>query len=196
LTNEADRQGALRTARRGLIAGGVGLMLAGQGAASLASAAPQARAFDFLLGSWSVAHRRLKARLARSRAWDEFPGTLDVRPILHGLGNVDQNVLEAPAGRYLATSLRVFDVGSGQWSIYWIDGRGDGIDKPVVGRFDGLTGRFYSRDEFDGRPIMVRFTYRDLGPGRAGWDQAFSTDEGRTWEVNWTMDFARSGGAP
>lgn len=192
MTNGADRQGALYSTRRGLIAGGVGLMLAGQCAAGVASAAPQARGFDFLLGSWRVAHRRLKARLAGSKEWEEFPGTLHVRPILHGLGNVDENVLEAPAGQYLATSLRVFDVGAGQWSVYWIDGRGEGIDKPVVGTFEGLTGRFYSDDEFEGRPIKVRFTYRNLGPVRASWDQAFSADAGLTWEVNWTMDFART----
>lgn len=154
-----------------------------------------ARGFDFLIGSWSVRHRRLKARLQGSSEWDEFPGTLDVRPFLHGLGNVDENVLEDPGGRYLATSLRVFDRKTGLWSVYWVDGRGEGIDKPVVGRFSGATGRFYNDDELAGRPIRVRFTYRDLGPGRASWDQAFSGDGGRSWEINWTMDFTRTGGA-
>jgi hypothetical protein len=24
------------------------------------------------------------------------------------------------------------------------------------------------------------------------WDQAFSKDQGRTWETNWTMDFVRA----
>src|SRR4051794_17039770 len=62
----------------------------------------EAHGFDFLIGRWNVVHRRLKQRLAGSSDWEEFPGTLDVRPILKGLGNVDQNVIEAPAGRYLA----------------------------------------------------------------------------------------------
>jgi len=145
--------------------------------------------FDFLLGRWTVKHRRLKARLAGSSEWDEFPGTLHVRPILHGLGNVDENVLEDPKRPYLATSLRIFDRPSALWSIYWIDGRTAGIDKPVVGRFDGPTGQFYNDDLFEERPIRVRFTYRDLGPGRASWDQAFSADGGTSWEINWTMDF-------
>lgn len=158
---------------------------------ALSSGNGGARGFDFLLGRWTVRHRKLKARLAGSREWDEFPGTLDVRPILHGLGNVDQNVLDDPKGAYLATSLRVFDPKAKQWSIYWVDGRGEGIDKPVVGTFSGPVGRFYNDDLFNGRPVRVRFTYRDLGPGRAAWDQAFSTDQGRTWEVNWTMDFER-----
>jgi len=151
------------------------------------------RGFDFLIGRWTVKHRRLKARLAGCREWTEFPGTLDVRPILHGLGNVDENVLDDPAGPYLATSLRVFDRITGLWSIYWVDGRSEGIDKPVVGSFSGTVGQFYNDDVLGGRPIRVRFTYRDLGPDRACWDQAFSPDMGRSWEVNWTMDFARGG---
>ena len=69
----------------------------------------------------------------------------------------------------------------------------EGIDKPVVGSFSGTVGQFYNDDVLGGRPIRVRFTYRDLGPDRACWDQAFSPDMGRSWEVNWTMDFARAG---
>jgi hypothetical protein len=151
----------------------------------------QERGFDFLHGRWMVLHRRLKARLVGSREWEKFEGTLDVRPILHGLGNVDHNVLLDPAGRYLATSLRVFNRGLDRWSIYWIDGRRSGIDKPVIGRFEGRMGRFYADDTLDVRPIKVRFTYEDISPESAVWSQAFSADDGRSWETNWTMDFRR-----
>lgn len=152
---------------------------------------PGAEGFDFLLGEWQVLHRKLRTRLEGSSDWYSFPGTLAVRPILAGGGNVDENVLEDPAGRYLATSLRVFDPKARRWSVYWIDGRSTGIEKPVIGRFAGRIGRFYNDDEFRGRPIRVRFTYEDLGPGRARWEQAFSPDKGRSWEPNWTMDFTR-----
>lgn len=174
-----------------MLAGSTGMIIASELKAAAPVKVVAATGFDFLLGRWTVRHRRLKARLASSREWDEFPGTLDVRPILHGLGNVDENVLEDPSGAYLATSLRVFDRRTGLWSIYWIDGRGEGIDKPVVGSFKGRVGEFYNDDEFGGRPIKVRFTYRDLGPELASWDQAFSPDNGRSWEVNWTMQFTR-----
>ena len=148
--------------------------------------------FDFLLGSWTVAHRKLRRRLAGSEDWIEFDGTLVVQPILGGLGNIDENVLQDPGGRYLATSLRLFDPRAGSWSIRWIDGRQDGIDVPVVGRFDGRLGSFYADDELEGRPIRIRFTYEDRPPGTAFWTQAFSPDGGRSWEVNWTMLFTRA----
>lgn len=184
----------IEATRRELLAGCTALMAASHAQAGARYASSSgARGFDFLIGSWSVRHRRLKQRLANSHEWEEFPGTLDVRPILHGLGNVDENVLEAPKGRYLATSLRVFDRQSGKWSVYWVDGRGSGLDKPVVGQFRGRIARLYNDDEFDGRPIKVRATYRDLGVGRANWDQAFSVDGGRSWEINWIMEFTRKG---
>lgn len=173
--------------------GTTGVMLASENETAVDPLPAAARGFDFLHGRWTVRHRRLAQRLAGSTDWHEFPGTLAVRPILHGLGNVDENVLDAPDGRYLATSLRVFDRASATWSVYWIDGRTSGIDKPVVGRFRGPVGRFYNDDHFGGRPIRVRFTYRDLGPARAAWEQAFSLDHGRSWETNWTMDFLRIG---
>ncbi len=147
--------------------------------------------FDFLLGSWRVAHRKLSERLVGSTTWIEFPGTLQVDPLLSGLGNIDRNVLDDPAGSYLATSLRVYFPALQRWSVYWIDGRTSGMDKPVIGQFDGPVGRFYNDDEFGGRPIQVRFTYRDVSFNLASWEQAFSSDGGQSWEPNWTMTFHR-----
>src|SRR5260221_3778383 len=51
---------------------------------------PGARDFDFLAGSWEVANRRLKKRHVSSSEWDEFPGRSTMRPVLGGLGNVDE----------------------------------------------------------------------------------------------------------
>lgn len=155
-----------------------------------------AEGFDFLLGRWTVRHRKLAARLSGSKDWTEFAGTLEVRSILGGLGDIDDNVLEDPAGRVLATSLRVFNAQSGTWSIYWIDARAPGLDPPLVGGFSGPIGRFYNDDVYQGRPIRVRFIYEHQAPGVARWSQAFSPDGGDTWETNWTMDFTRVGPPP
>jgi hypothetical protein len=183
--------------RRELLIGAIALPLLAGGLGPLSRAAspaprPQgADGFDFLLGHWDVRHRKLRARLAGRSNWYEFPGRLDVQPILGGLANIDENVLEDPQGRYLATSVRLFDRPSGTWAIYWIDGRFPTIDPPVIGRFDGAVGHFHGDDVLDGRPIRVRFSYENLGAEQARWSQAFSPDAGATWEVNWIMDFTR-----
>lgn len=161
-------------------------------APSVAMASTPANGFDFLHGRWNVTHRKLRERLAGSRDWYEFPGTLDVKPILGGQGNVDWNDLQDPAGRYEATSLRVFDAKLGRWSIYWLDARAPAaLDPPVVGGFQGAKGTFFADDTFRGRAIKVRTTYEPLSVRTAEWTQAFSVDGGQAWEVNWVMAFRR-----
>jgi hypothetical protein len=159
---------------------------------SLAAEIAEARGFDFLHGRWNVVHRKLRERLVGNTEWFEFPGTLEVAPILGGLGNFDQNVLSDPQGTYEASSLRLLNPREKQWSIWWFDARLSGIDPPVVGGFQGKKGTFYSRDVFKDRPIRVRTTYEPLTPDHAQWTQAFSPDDGATWEVNWIMDFKRA----
>jgi hypothetical protein len=148
--------------------------------------------FDFLFGRWSVAHRKLKQRLAGSDEWIAFDGTCDVRPLLGGAGNCDENWLGDPSGAYAALTLRLFDPAEGRWSIRWVDGRFMRLEPPVHGGFDGDAGIFLGEDSWEGRPIQVRFIWRRLGTDRAQWEQAFSDDRGSTWETNWTMDFTRA----
>ena len=54
--------------------------------------------FDPLFGRWNVHHRRLQKRLEGDTSWDEFSGVSEMRPLMNGLGNVDDNLLELPAG--------------------------------------------------------------------------------------------------
>ena len=148
--------------------------------------------FDFFIGSWDVAHCRLKERLADCVEWEEFKGTTVVRKVLGGFGNVDDNVLELPGGHYRAVTLRSFDPPRKVWTIWWLDGRYPGsLDTPMVGQFTDGVGRFYADDTFNGRPIRVRFIWSVPRPDAPRWEQAFSADSGTTWETNWTMDFAR-----
>src|SRR4030095_3160596 len=79
--------------------------------------------FDFLIGDWSVHHRKLKQRLAQTQEWQEVEGTSNARKILAGLGNMDENVIEAPSGTYRAVTIRTYDPAKQLWSIWWIDSR-------------------------------------------------------------------------
>ena len=147
--------------------------------------------FDFLVGEWRVQHRRLKERLADSHEWVEFDGTLSMRKLMGGWANVDDNVLNMPDGAYRGVGLRSYDPKTGQWAIWWLDGRnpfGD-LDPPVKGRFENGVGTFYSNDTLRGKTVRVRFTWSKITPTSARWEQAFSPDAGKTWEVNWVMEF-------
>ncbi|MDM7949830.1 DUF1579 domain-containing protein [Hydrogenophaga sp.] len=148
--------------------------------------------FDFMLGEWRVTHRRLSSRLAGCTEWTEFQGTSSTRKILGGCGNVEDNVLNFPEGEVKAAALRSFNQDSQEWAIWWLDGRAPHhLDTPVVGRFSGAVGTFFARDTWEGKPITVRFTWRKNPGKNPVWEQAFSDDEGRSWETNWVMEFVR-----
>ncbi|BCG92997.1 DUF1579 domain-containing protein [Mesorhizobium sp. 131-2-1] len=148
--------------------------------------------FDFLHGHWAISHRRLRKRLAGDTGWDVFGGTCEARPILGGLGNVDDNLIELPGDLYRAATVRTFDPATRQWSIWWIDGRNPlSVDVPMRGSFKNGVGTFFCEDVFEGRPIRVRFIWSRITEKSARWEQAFSADDGESWETNWIMDFAR-----
>ncbi len=150
--------------------------------------------FDFLVGRWHVRHRRLKQRLIGCTEWECFGGTSELRLLMNGHGTIDDNVIELPAGTYRAVTLRSYDPASGQWAIWWLDGRDPHrIDAPMRGGFDGDgNGAFYADEDFSGPPIRVRFLWTDITPQSCRWQQAFSIDGGLSWETNWVMDFARA----
>jgi hypothetical protein len=158
--------------------------------------ASAANGFDFLIGDWRVAHRRLKDRLAGSTTWEEFGGTCTARKILGGHGNIDDNLIELPAGAYRAATLRAFDPASQRWMIWWLDARKPGaLDTPMIGGFAEGVGTFYADDAWQGRPMRVRFLWTRLGTGSPRWEQAFSLDAGASWETNWVMDFSPAAAA-
>lgn len=151
--------------------------------------------FDFCFGRWRVHNERLRERLAGSNDWECFEALQECRPILGGLGNIDEFVSDefGPA-RFFGLTLRLFDRATRQWRIWWASNRGGRLEPPVAGRFAGGVGHFEGDDVHGGRPVRVRFVWSDIGPDRARWEQAFSADGGRSWETNWRMHMTRLAG--
>jgi hypothetical protein len=56
---------------------------------------------------------------------------------------------------------------------------------PTIGEFKNGRGEFYSQDTLGGRAILVRFVISDITANSCRFEQAFSDDGGKTWEVNW-----------
>ena len=157
---------------------------------SLESNAPSD--FDFIIGNWSVKHHKLRDRLTGCEKWDQFDGLSNTQKILGGFGNIEDNHLFLPEASVRAVALRSYNSETGQWSIWWLDGRFPGsLDVPVVGRFVDGVGVFIADDILNGWPIKVRFTWTVSVPDNPLWEQAFSADGGDTWETNWTMVFTR-----
>ncbi len=174
------------------------LLAAGGALAFLpASAASHEQDWAWLVGNWDVWHRRLKQRLAGSNEWQEFAGKSSMWLTLGGFGTIDDNSLDLPGGVYRALGIRAFDPKTGSWAIWWLDGRNpEHIDPPVRGNFTGEEGEFVGTDVHEGTLVTVRFRWHEIHGKRPHWDQAFSTDGGKSWEINWRNYFTRTSATP
>lgn len=146
--------------------------------------------FDFLFGKWTMDNRRLKTRLNNCTEWVEYKSTDEnFGSILNGLANMDiykttyNQVNNKP---YEGITLRLFNPQTKLWSLYWVDSNLGVLDPPVVGSFEGNVGTFYCKDVFQGKQILVMFKWDKTDPNNPVWSQAFSEDNGATWEMNLT----------
>jgi hypothetical protein len=148
-------------------------------------------AFDFFHGRWQLRNERLKQRLVGSDDWEVFASTQACRPILDGFGNIDDFVTDwgrPDAGEpFIGMSLRLFNAATGEWSIYWAGNHDGVLEAPVIGRFENGVGTFTGTLQHDGRPVRAKFTWDQISDNAAHWHQAFSDDDGKTWETNWHM---------
>jgi hypothetical protein len=142
--------------------------------------------FDFLVGKWKLKDKKLKSRLTNSNEWIEFESTVEMHKLLNGIGNMDIYKTTVDGKPFEGIALRLFNPKTKLWSIYWVDSNVGVLDPPVVGSFEGSIGRFYCKDKFNGKDIIVAFQWDKTDPDNPVWSQAFSPYNGKTWEWNAT----------
>jgi hypothetical protein len=150
--------------------------------------------FDFLTGHFDVVHRQLRKPLTGSDEWDEYAGTCSARTHFDGAISIDE--MQFPTKDSYGLSIRLYDPVEKQWSIYWVDSRTMKLFPPVRGGWSDGSCLLIGEDEYDGRPILASYRWSDITEQTAHWEQAFSVDHGKTWEINWTMDFTRRATEP
>lgn len=141
--------------------------------------------FDFEIGKWNTHLRRLVKPLTGSTTWVEYNGTTVVSKIWNGKANLVEFDVTGPAGHIEALSLRLYNPESHQWSLNFANSAGGTMAIPTIGEFKNSRGEFYDRETLNGRAILVRFVISDITANSCHFEQAFSDDGGKTWEVNW-----------
>lgn len=151
-------------------------------------AAPDAHAFDFWHGDWTVNNRFLTpngwvdAGAAEVRVDPAVGGCVTIE---HWRGNLGPNAI-------VGFSARAWDERTGRWVLLlnW--------PQPDRSTFSTLEGTFrHGRGEFftegvdaKGNPRHTRFSFSDIAADRFRWDQAFSTDR-ESWRTTWIMEYSR-----
>jgi hypothetical protein len=141
--------------------------------------------FDFEIGTWKTHVARLEQPLSGSNKWVELEGTSVVRAIQDGRANLVELDIAGPSGRIAGVSLRLYNADTRQWSLNYASLRGGTLSPPVVGGFGDGRGEFFGLDTIDGKPVFVRFVVACPAPDTCRFEQAFSADGGKSWEVNW-----------
>ena len=155
------------------------------------------RDFDFELGSWKIHLKRLVHPLTGSKQWVEFDGTSVTRKVWDGRSQIEEFEVDSPSGHIEGLTLRLYNPQSHQWSLYWANSKAGTMGGPPnVGEFKDGRGEFLCQDTFEGRMILIRYVWSDITPKTAHFEQSFSDDGGKTWEVNWITDQTRVGDEP
>jgi hypothetical protein len=141
--------------------------------------------FDFEMGTWATHLRRLLHPLTGSTTWVEYTGTSVVRKVWNGRAHLLELEVDGPAGHLEGLSLRLYNPESHQWSLNFANSAAGTMSQPTIGEFKNGRGEFFDQETFNGRAILVRFVISDITPTSCHFEQSFSDDGGKTWEVNW-----------
>jgi len=141
--------------------------------------------FDFEFGTWKTHLKRLVHALTGSATWVEYDGTTVVKKVWDGRANLVELKADGPAGHFEGLSLRLYNPASHQWSLNFANSNDGTLNQPTIGEFRNGRGEFYDQEPFNGRAILVRFVISDITANSCRFEQSFSNDGGKTWEVNW-----------
>jgi hypothetical protein len=141
--------------------------------------------FDFEIGTWKTHLRRLLHPLTGSKTWVEYEGTTVVRKVWNGRANLVELQAGGPAGHFEGLNLRLYNAQAHQWSLNFANSSGGTLSQPTIGGFKDGRGEFFDQETLNGRAIFVRFVISDITPNSCRFEQAFSDDGGKTWEINW-----------
>ena len=148
--------------------------------------------FDFEAGSWKIHLSRLVHPLTGSKEWEQFDGTTTTEKVWGGRAFLEQFEADSPsAGHLEGLTLRLYNPQSHQWSLYWATSKTGTLSIPTIGEFKDGVGEFYDQEPINGRMVLVRFIWSKITANSAHFEQSFSPDGGKTWEVNWITDQTR-----
>src|SRR5206468_12284537 len=88
-------------------------------------------------------------------------------------------------GNIEGLNLRLYTPQYPQRSVNVAISSGGTMSQPTIGEFKNGRGGFFDQEPFNGRAMLVRFSVSDIKPDSCRFEQSFSDDGGKTWEVNW-----------
>ena len=166
---------------------------------SIASPAPEAtplvppttrdgsKDFDFMLGTWNVHTRMLKKLFVHSHDWMDCYARITTKAFENGGGELEVGPIRCPGAQPVSTiTVRIYDASTHQWSLYWASDTTSLSGPPQVGHFGSNgVGIFDTCYTYRGIPVVARYRWSVLPGDHPHFEQLYSNDNGKTWELNW-----------
>jgi len=146
--------------------------------------------FDSLAGAWKC-HTKYRAHpFAASDPWVEYDGTENFRKLWDGamLELSERPGAKGPVGLMLYT----YNPPSHQWSVYFASSKDGKVSPPNVGEFRNGRGEFFAQDTLNGKSMLNRYIWSQIASSSPRYEESWSNDGGRTWELVRIVDLARA----
>jgi tetratricopeptide (TPR) repeat protein len=138
---------------------------------------PEARQFDFWIGNWEV--RNPKGDLSGHNRIDLILGDCVLL----------ENWTGARGGS--GKSFNVYNQAKGKWQQTWIDNHGEVIEFTDGELHDNVL-RFRAETRGpDGKPLLRRLSFFNLGPDRVRQFSEQSSDGGKSWTTEYDLTYTR-----
>ena len=160
----------------------------------IASKTSSPKDFDFFVGKWKIHNRRLKTRLNNCTEWVKLDATVEMHKVFsNNIANFDSGSFDGFDGKppFEGLTVRLFNPKTKLWSIYWAASNVGTMDPPNVGSFENGVGDFFAEDTYNGKKIIALLRWDARDKKNFKWSQAYSADNGKTWEWNWYMTYEK-----
>jgi len=161
-------------------------------AAAASSPVDAARAFDFMVGLWTVEDRRSKRPLTgqRDAELEITQGVSTWRTLAGGAALLEEYELDRPAGeRSRGATVLAYEAPARQWFLHGFDFSGAPVRRsvtggvPCEGRPGRCVGQFVGSETIDGRVVLAREQIRVWDLNVWEWERSVSPDGGLQWET-------------
>jgi hypothetical protein len=137
--------------------------------------------FDFNLGVWHTHIRRVLDPFSGSDKSMELDGTVTVRKVWDGRGQLEEIEADGPKGHWEGMTMFLYNPQAHQWTQSFIDSQAGVLTTPLVGSFKDGRGELYSQETFRDKTVLIRGTWSDIKPDSHHFEEDFSNDGGKTW---------------
>ena len=142
--------------------------------------------FDFDLGVWTTHITRRLHPLTGSEETIQLTGTVTVRKVWDGRAQLEEIEVDGPNGHWEGMTVFLYDPHARQWSMNFANSSVGKFTTPMIGGFENGRGELIEQDTLDGRSILVRAVWSGITPTAHTYQESYSADGGRTWELVFT----------